>query len=183
MSKQRRLRRRVVISVAWLVGLVVVIALAGLPVYVYPPSDPADGVDAVLVLGPPTVVRTDRAREISKQNGGVPIVVSVSPSGEYSALGTQVCRSIDVECRTPEPFTTKGEAKLLGILADERGWTSVAVVTEAPHVMRARYIFDRCLAIETQVVSVPYTGPFFGVVHQYGYQTAAFLKAFSTKCA
>lgn len=183
MPRQRRWQARLAVVVAWLAGIIVIVAVVGLPVYVYPPSDSTDGIDAVLVLGPPTGNRIDRAREISDQNGGAPIIVSVSPRGQHSAERTKACRSAEVECLIPDPFTTKGEAKLLGELAAERGWQSAAVVTEAPQVLRARYVFDRCLDLASSVVSVPYSGGFFGVVHQYGYQTAAFVKAVATRCA
>lgn len=181
--KHRRWPARLAVVSGWLAGIMVVVAVAGVPVYVYPPSDSTDGVDAVLVLGPPTGNRIDRAREISDQNGGAPIIVSVSPRGQHSAERTRACRSVDVECLIPDPFTTKGEAELLDELAAGRGWRSAAVVTEAPQVLRARYVFDRCSGLDTRVVSVPYSGQFFGLVHQYGYQTAAFVKALSTKCA
>ena len=183
MPKRRTWRARLAVVAAWFAGILVIIAIAGVPVYVYPPSDPTDRIDAVLVLGPPTGNRIERALEISAQNGGAPVIVSVSPRGQHSVERTRACRSADVECHIPDPFTTKGEAQLLGALAAERGWRSAAVVTEAPQVLRARYIFDRCLDLTTSVVSVPYSGPFFGLVHQYGYQTAAFVKAFATKCA
>ena len=181
--KRGRRPRRLAMAAAWLGGIVVIVAVAGIPVYIYPPSDSTYGVDAVLVLGPPTGNRIDRAREISDQNGGASIIVSVSPRGQHSSERTKACRSADVECLIPDPFTTKGEAELLSELAAEYGWGSAAVVTEAPQVLRARYVFDRCSRLDTSVVSVPYSGSFFGLVYQYGYQTAAFAKAFTTGCA
>lgn len=181
--KRRRWPARLAVVSAWLAGTMVIVAAAGIPVYVYPPSDSTYGVDAVLVLGPPTGNRIDRAREISDQNGDAPIIVSVSPRGQHSTERTRACRSADVECLIPDPFTTKGEAELLSELAVAHGWGSAAVVTEAPQVLRARYVFDRCSGLDTSVVSVPYSGSFFGLVYQYGYQTAAFAKAFTTGCA
>ncbi|MDR6867235.1 hypothetical protein J2Y69_001836 [Microbacterium resistens] len=179
----RRWKRIAVRVSAWLSGIVLLIALAGVPIFVLPPSDETDGVDAVLVLGPPTGNRIDRAYEISAANGQAPIVISIAPDGQHSMEETGACRRIGVECLIPDTFTTKGEAELLNQLSAVHGWRTVAVITESPHVLRARYIFDRCYDGDARVVSVLYSGWILGWVFQYGYQTGAFVKAALTDCA
>jgi len=49
-----------------------------------------------------------------------------------------------VVCFTPDPYSTRGEARGFARLARERGWRSVVVVTSTFHVTRARMLFRRC---------------------------------------
>ncbi len=47
-------------------------------------------------------------------------------------------------CRTAEPFSTRGEARVIGGLAEQKGWIEVVVVTSRYHLYRARVLIDRC---------------------------------------
>jgi uncharacterized SAM-binding protein YcdF (DUF218 family) len=44
----------------------------------------------------------------------------------------------------PEPYSTRGEARLAARLARARGWDSLVVVTSRFHLFRARKLFERC---------------------------------------
>lgn len=164
-------------------GAMILAFVVGIPIFVYPPQDPTEDVDMVLVLGPPTVDRFDRAVEISSQNGHVPIVLSVgvewAPGREREL---QTCRQARVECFVPDPFTTKGEAKLLRTLMADRQGADVAIITSAPHLVRSRYIFERCFGESVSLVSVPFEGTLTDLLHQYAYQTAAMVKAVMSTC-
>ena len=59
----------------------------------------------------------------------------------------------DIVCIVPEPTTTRGEARTISTLAEERGWESLAIVTSDYHVHRAQLLFERCF--DGQVLPVP----------------------------
>jgi uncharacterized SAM-binding protein YcdF (DUF218 family) len=49
-----------------------------------------------------------------------------------------------VVCFDAEPFSTRGEARTVTRLAQERGWHSIVVVTSRFHITRAHMLFRRC---------------------------------------
>jgi uncharacterized SAM-binding protein YcdF (DUF218 family) len=51
-------------------------------------------------------------------------------------------------CRTALPFSTRGEARLIGALAREQDWSSVIVVSSHYHLFRARVLIERCTGAE-----------------------------------
>lgn len=83
-----------------------------------------------------------------------------------------------VECVLPEPYTTRGEARVLGEQVLGHGWSRVAVLTSAPHAARARMLVERCTDAEVLVWTV---GNEPRGVRGWGsafvYQSAAWVKA------
>jgi uncharacterized SAM-binding protein YcdF (DUF218 family) len=70
----------------------------------------------------------------------------------------RLCRSGDPErivCIRPEPYSTRGEARLAGRLARERDWDSLVVVSSRFHLLRARRLFERCFRGELAFVGAP----------------------------
>ncbi len=55
----------------------------------------------------------------------------------------------------PEPYNTRGEARMTARLARENGWRSIVLVTSSYHVPRARMIFRRAFDGEIRTVSAP----------------------------
>jgi uncharacterized SAM-binding protein YcdF (DUF218 family) len=47
-------------------------------------------------------------------------------------------------CRKASPFSTRGEAELIGHLATSHRWQSLVVVTSRYHMFRAQLLIDRC---------------------------------------
>jgi uncharacterized SAM-binding protein YcdF (DUF218 family) len=47
-------------------------------------------------------------------------------------------------CARAEPYSTRGEARLLARLVQERKWSSVIVVSSHYHLFRARLLLRRC---------------------------------------
>ncbi len=169
-----------------LVVAVFAFAVAGLPVFVFPPQgDPTDA-DLVYVIGPPQQERLDLAAEIRDSNGHPPLLVSVSDSrhGERSvdAASVEACHRRGTTCRTPDPFTTAGEARLLAAFAATHHVGKTVVITFTPHVARTRYIFEKCYAGDVTVVGVDTRMSVLDWVFQYAYQSAAFVKAWITPC-
>ena len=75
--------------------------------------------------------------------------VLVVSNGLGDSFATRhLCRArvpFTVLCPRPRPFSTRGEAELVGRLARARSWRRVVVVTSTYHVTRARMLFDRCV--------------------------------------
>lgn len=74
--------------------------------------------------------------------------------------GNRLCRNqrpFEVLCPTPDPVTTRGEARLIAQLAEDRGWSSVAMVTSTYHVDRARVWLRHCYDGDITAVAAPVT--------------------------
>jgi hypothetical protein len=130
--------------------VLLVFLVASYLLFVSPATDgrPA-AADAVVVLGS-FDGRLDRGLELVER-ATAPVLV-LSQGGDLHP----VCESrpaYEVICRTPSPFTTRGEARMVRDLADERGWESIVVVTSAHHVTRARLLFERCFDGRVQMTA------------------------------
>jgi uncharacterized SAM-binding protein YcdF (DUF218 family) len=130
-----------------LTGLLLAIPVAGILLFVRPPTSPVESADAVVVLAGGTGERLRAAERLMDQGVAPTLVVSYGPSrlcaGEHG---------FEVICFVPEPSTTSGEAAEIGRLAAERGWESVAIVTSTHHVTRARITTGRCTDAEVRMV-------------------------------
>jgi hypothetical protein len=181
----RRARTALTIASS-LVGLLVLVVVAGLPLYVFPPQGQVDRADLVYVIGPPTPPRIALAERLEADGVADDLLVSVSPSHDvirYPASALPVCDEAGTTCETPSPFTTKGEALMLTDYADGRTLGETVVITFTPHVARTRYIFDRCYDGHVTVVGVDQQLSLGDWIYQYAYQSAAFVKAWITPCA
>lgn len=178
----KRLRRALLV-VAGALGLLVLVAVAGLPLYVFPPRDavPADA-DLVYVIGPPRAPRLAAAEQLLAESAPDRLLVSVSAAGALSASDLPVCDDADVTCGTPDPFTTAGEARMLTEYTRTHEVHDPVVVTFTPHVARTRYIFAKCYGSDVTVVGVDEHLGFFDWAYEYLYQTAAFVKAWIVPC-
>lgn len=181
-ERRRILKRAITLLSALVVVTLVVGFVAGLPHYVFPESDETSGADAIFVLGPPNPSRIQLATDISAREGDVPVYISVASEGSRSASTVAACVAGAAVCRVPHPFTTKGEAKLAAGVSARHGYRTLVIITSAPHVERARYIFQRCTDIDVRVVGVPFSGSFGGLLEQYLYQSTAAAYAALTDC-
>ena len=176
-------RRRLWTTAVSVAVAVAAIALAGLPVYVFPPVDPVTDADLIYVIGPPTAGRIALEESLRDEGVADAALVSVPLDGEQSAANLDICGDTAVDCEHPEPFTTKGEAAMLAAYAPAHGVDRTIVITFTPHVARTRYIFDTCCPGEVTVVAVdPHLTP-WEWVYQYAYQTGAFAKAVLAPCS
>lgn len=178
----RRLRRSALAAGI----LAVAIALAGLPLYVFPPTAEPAPADLVYVIGPPVHTRTDLQARLLDEGLAPRGLISVPPpdgAAPASASDIPACQDPRIACLTPEPFTTAGEALLLKGYAADQGVERTIVITFTPHVARTRYIFDTCYPGDVTVVAVdPQLTP-WEWAYQYAYQTGAFVKAVLAPCA
>lgn len=161
--------------------VIVLVSVIGLPLYVFPADPTPLPADLIYVIGPPTATRIADAESLREQGIADEVLVSVPPSGPDSAEELTYCWRAYVTCRTPDPFTTRGEAALLSDYASARD--TVIVLTYTPHVLRTRYIFDTCANAEVTVVPVDERLNLTRWIYNYAYQTAAFAKAWIVGCA
>ncbi|NQX26205.1 YdcF family protein [Microbacteriaceae bacterium VKM Ac-2854] len=175
----KSIRRLLAIALA----VVLLGALAGLPIYVLPHTDPVpERADAIVVLGPATRSRTDLARDLAAQGVSDTLLISVWASDAAAhpdERDVEACNEpeLRVFCFTADPATTQGEARALASYAEKYGWKRVVVITQTPHITRARMLLERCWGGRLLMVSSgePHEWPEY--IYEYGYQTAGFIKA------
>ena len=159
--------------------------LVGLPVFVFPAVEPLPAhADVAFVLGPPTAARVAAATRL--QEAGIVRDVLVSTPGPdptvYGRIAPVLLRcnsEADLICRSPEPTTTRGEARLLRQEAASHHWRSAIVVTMPAHIARARMLMERCYPGSLTMAS-SHEAPTYGWPYQYLYQTTATVKAWLT---
>lgn len=156
--------------------------------YAFPHIDQPTRSDAVLVLGPPTVQRLRVALQLVDDGTVDQMVISVPEDvrdDDEHTLVRDLCRGdtdYPVECITPDPFTTQGEARLASELLDEEDWRSMIVVTSVTHVSRARMLFDRCVPASDGSRRIEFVSDHRDYdlgrwISEYVYQTGAWIKA------
>ncbi|GAB3624445.1 hypothetical protein GCM10027418_25300 [Mariniluteicoccus endophyticus] len=143
-------RTRRILAAATLAALLAGSAWAALASrYILRPDvDPLQQTDATYVLASSGGVEVILQDLYTKLPGRV-LVVSTTPElmampayAKLCAAGTSGGR--EVVCTTPDPLTTRGEARVFAGLARERGWTSVTVVSHRTHLSRSRMLMERC---------------------------------------
>lgn len=180
----KRKRSLLLRSLALMVGLVMVWAIAGIFLYVVPPADEPAHADVLFVLGPPDR-RIGYAEDLMQQ-GYAPTLAVSSPVGKDGKYEAPICtanRLYRIICFNPDPFTTQGEAQALKRLSDQYGWKTANVLTAQFHVTRSRVLMDRCYRGDLHMIAdrrglplVSTSSPTYSWAYQYLYQTAAFVK-------
>ena len=175
-----RLRTGLLITVGVL--LLVVITWLGLCIrfVAHPRVDPVERVDAMYVIGP---VETRWAEALARGDEGVAPVflatTSIDPGGKayFPPNCGEQRDGYTIECVVPDPYTTRGEARLLAEQVRERGWTHVAVFTSTPHTARTRMIMEQCVPAQVSVWDYPVERGWQGWLGEFRYQSAAWVKA------
>ncbi|WAH95922.1 YdcF family protein [Arthrobacter sp. MMS18-M83] len=180
----RRKKRPIVMAFAVIAALAIAWGVAGIFLYVAPPSDEPEHADVVFVLGPPDN-RISYAEQLMQQ-GYAPALAVSSPVGKDGKFEADICaahRSYRIICFNPDPFTTQGEARALRDLSSQYGWKNANVLTAQFHVTRARVIMGRCyggdlrmVAYRTGLPLLSLSNPKSSWAYEYVYQTAAFVK-------
>jgi uncharacterized SAM-binding protein YcdF (DUF218 family) len=156
------------------------VAAAGVPVYVLPRVDPLRRADAILVLSGPHHLRYPFGFDLAEQGWAPNLVISNPDAGDNPRL-SDFCAAkhsgVTVYCFEPEPATTKGEGRELRRLAAQYGWRTVIVVTFRPHVSRARFILQQCFDGDLVMVASPDQISDSRWAFEYLYQTAGYARA------
>jgi uncharacterized SAM-binding protein YcdF (DUF218 family) len=142
----------------WLVAALAVVGLVSAVgrCFVFPAAEPGGPADAVVLLAGDPETRLPVAVRLARAGGHV-LVVSAA-SGEVNAPARALCRSavdLTVICVAPAaPAGTRGEARAVGALVAEQGWTRITVVTSSYHTQRAALLVRRCTDAEVRVEPV-----------------------------
>ncbi|WP_345801579.1 YdcF family protein [Microbacterium sp. AZCO] len=171
------------ITAGVLLVLVAAVTLAGLPLYVFPPAGTVGKADLIYVIGPPQKYRVQLERELRAEGVADRSLFSVPTHGGWSAERLPVCREPAVDCEHPEPFTTKGEIAFLTEYAAEHDVHRTVILTFTPHVLRTRYILEKCYGGDATVVAVDQHLSLGDWIYQYAYQSLSLVKAWLTPCA
>jgi hypothetical protein len=161
-------------------ALLIVAVIGGLPVYVRPQIDPLRHADAILVLGGEGWNRYPFGFELATQDWAQTLVFSWSHEPKDTWVSHQCATPhprFKVYCFTPDPPTTKGEARELRKLAANYGWRTVIVVTYRPQISRARFILERCFDGDLVMVASPAQLSPQRWAFEYVYQTAGYVRA------
>ena len=119
-------------------------------------DDPAARADAVIVLAG-NKQRLPVALELMRRHVAPTLVVS-DGLDPLNPRAKQVCttpQAFPVLCPKPDPFSTRGEARLIAELAAEHGWSSIVVVSSRFHLFRARLLIERCYQGRLALVGAP----------------------------
>jgi uncharacterized SAM-binding protein YcdF (DUF218 family) len=143
-------RRRIVLLT--LAGLIVVFGVLTERWFVNPGVDDPGTADAIFVLAGGGE-RVDYALDLARDGVATEVVfasVFVESEGVWAARPCNAIRPTNIpdevvfECAEPDPATTRGEARLLRDLADDKGWETVVVVASTDQITRARLLIGRC---------------------------------------
>jgi uncharacterized SAM-binding protein YcdF (DUF218 family) len=164
-----------------------ILAAVCVSLYVTPATDSPVKADAILVLGPPLEPRIQTAYRLAEAGVSDKVFVSI-PSDRVPSSGKFVfCpappKGIEVACFVPSPFTTKGEAAYVQEMYDRGQLGTVVVVTQAPHILRARLIFSRCFGGRAEFVADDSNRSLLAWLYEFAYQTAAMVPANFEPCA
>ena len=144
---------------------------ASLALFVWPSQATPRRADAVVVLSGSRVERLPKALQVKAETGTKFLVISGGLDPRWKQA-YELCRAglVSVDCFTPRPDSTRGEAEDVARLARERHWHSLIVVTSTYHVFRARMLFRRCFHGRLDVVGArpPFWRWVTGVPDEWG---------------
>lgn len=146
----------------------------------HPRTDPVVHVDAMDVIGP---VETRWPEALARADEGVApaFLATRSIDGSGHAFFPPNCgeqrNGYVVTCVTPEPYTTRGEARLLAQQVREHGWTHVAVFTSTAHAARTRMLMERCVPAQISIWAYPQHLSVRAWLGEFVYQSGAWVKA------
>jgi uncharacterized SAM-binding protein YcdF (DUF218 family) len=176
-------RRWIAPALVVILGLGLLVGVGGYRVYLRPAADrlaAGETVDAVVALG--GLIETAQFAQQLAQQGAAPVLVLSNPYAAGSApTMDQICGSrpvgYRVVCFSPDPSTTRGEAREIRSLAKANGWTRVAVVAPKFHLSRARMLVRRCYSGTLLMLRLPMHHPWYAWTYQFVRQTAGYAKA------
>jgi len=163
-GRRRRLTRLLV-----LIG-VVALVLVDLRLFVFPGVDQPSKADAIVVYAGPGD-RITRAWQLADAGLARFVVVSIADTDDCEPERPTVTQL----CFTPDPATTRGEARDVAKLARRRGWDDLIIVSGTTQVTRIRLRQGRCFDGRVQVVAV--REPLGSFLYRWVYEHGALVKA------
>jgi uncharacterized SAM-binding protein YcdF (DUF218 family) len=161
---KRSRRSRFLVAVEAVVVVVAIclvdMGISGYLLFTNAAVDEVQHVDAIIVLGGDHDGREDYGLSLARDGWARTVVIS-NPYDPVDPVMRRVCRNtgdVEVICQRPSPMTTRGEADMMRVLAKQRGWTRIVVVSWRYHLPRARLIFRQCFSDQpdsTVMLAVP----------------------------
>jgi uncharacterized SAM-binding protein YcdF (DUF218 family) len=150
-------RGRLRLALALVLAAAVVLAGLTYRLFVFPATDKPGRADAVVVFAGGDGER--QAEGVRLVGQGVAPVLVISDGGEPDGPRAGLCRErpagLHLVCFTPDPATTRGEARRFAELAGRQGWRSLVLVTSTYHVLRAGLLLERCYDGRVRRVGTP----------------------------
>lgn len=158
-----RLRRRLLSAAAALMCVAFLWVFTSVNLFRFPhPERLPESADAVVVLAGAAEERLDVGRQLWWE-GRAPVLVLSTTDTPGNRRTDVLCghgTNPRVLCFSPDPMTTRGEARAVARLAAENGWDELIVVTSRYHVVRAQANLEQCSGAEiTMAASEPELGP------------------------
>jgi len=135
-------------------GLVVALVIASVQLFVLRSDDAVVRADAVVVLFGGRG-RLPVGIELVERGVAPVLVVSQGRDRRWRSPGLCDRRDLRVLCPVADAESTRGEARLIGRLARERGWDSLVVVSSRFHLVRAGLLIRRCYDGRLAMVGSP----------------------------
>lgn len=135
------------------VVLLLVLAYVGVAVYLFvlPHDDRPAHADAVVVLAG-TAERLPVGQRLVREGYAPLLVLSLSKPAPRVQLDACAHGAL---CFRAHPFSTRGEAREIGLLATRRHWRTIDVVTSKYHDFRARVLIRRCYHGALRMIGAP----------------------------
>jgi uncharacterized SAM-binding protein YcdF (DUF218 family) len=150
------LRRLVLVLAVLLVGFIVATGF----LFIWPSSDSAGHVDAVVVLSGGRDSRLDPAIRLVERHVAPVLVISGAGYDRKWIKARHLCaagsKDFRVLCFNPKPYSTRGEAREIARLARRHHWERVDVVTSRYHIFRAGILVRRCFDGHVAMVGSSY---------------------------
>jgi hypothetical protein len=170
-------RVRIVAAVAFVLFVVFCVLTAVL--FVYPDLNPPQRSDAIVVLGGHGKPAFEKGVSLAAQGYAPKLVLSLQDlesCEHYKALLAVPLSKVQVNCFTPNPQTTQGEARAIEAFAKQFHWTRIIVVVPTTQASRARLRIGRCYSGQVLVDAYPLQG--IGQwLYQFAYEWGAMFKA------
>jgi uncharacterized SAM-binding protein YcdF (DUF218 family) len=131
--------------------MLVLVALAVIAVvtarwFVWPDTDDPMRADAIVMFAGGRGERLPVARRLAER-GVAPTLIIMNGTDPVWPQANELCvdeHAFAVVCPTPDPDTTRGEARTTAALAADGGWASLILVTSDYHLHRASILLERC---------------------------------------
>jgi uncharacterized SAM-binding protein YcdF (DUF218 family) len=152
------MRRRGLLRLLLALGLAgaVLVALT-YRLFVFPATDRPGRADAVVVFAGGDGERQEEGVRLVRE--GVAPALVISDGGQPGSSKARVCRErpagLRLHCLSPDPATTRGEARAFAELAEREGWDSLVLVSSNYHVLRAGLLLGRCHDGQVRRVATP----------------------------
>jgi uncharacterized SAM-binding protein YcdF (DUF218 family) len=117
---------------------------------------PAASSDAVVIFAGGHGERLEAAVETAMSGSRI-LVIPNGRGGRWPEANRLCFRPGDLEVLCPNPSlgTTRGEARILAAIAEERGWQHLTMVTSDYHAARASALLAHCFDGDLTVIAAP----------------------------